>query len=193
MAIDSLKNNQLTVLRGPAGSAKSLLGLGYLFSLLEQHKIEQIYIFCNPVAARDAAKLGYYPGERDLKILDGQIGNFLVGKFGDRTKVDRFVQEGKLRLVPASDCRGLDISAGSAIYITEAQNTTISIMQLLIQRAGEIEKFVIEGDDKTQVDLSAYEGKNNGLTRVSEVFRGHSLYGEVSLKNIYRSEIARIA
>lgn len=58
MAIDSLRNNQLTVLRGPAGSAKSLLGLGYLFSLLEQHKIEQIYIFCNPVATKDSAKLG---------------------------------------------------------------------------------------------------------------------------------------
>lgn len=82
--------------------------------------MEQIYIFCNPVATKDAAKLGYYPGERDLKILDGQIGNFLTGKFGDRTEVDRLVQEGKLRLVPASDSRGLDIPAGSAIYITEA-------------------------------------------------------------------------
>lgn len=66
-------------------------------------------------------------------------------------------------------------------------------MQLLVQRAGEVEKFVIEGDDKTQVDLSTYEGRNNGLTRLSEVFRGHDLYGEVTLKNIYRSEIARIA
>lgn len=58
MALDSLKNNQLTVLRGPAGSGKSLLGLGYLFWMLEQHKIEQIYIFCNPVATKDSAKLG---------------------------------------------------------------------------------------------------------------------------------------
>lgn len=66
-------------------------------------------------------------------------------------------------------------------------------MKLLIQRANEVPKFVIEGDDLAQVDLNTYEGKNNGLARVSEVFRGHDLYGEVTLQNIHRSELARIA
>lgn len=57
-AIDSLVNNQLTVFRGGAGVGKSLLGITYLFSLLEQGKIDKIYMFCNPVATRDSAKLG---------------------------------------------------------------------------------------------------------------------------------------
>ena len=46
------------------------------------------------------------------------------------------------------------------------------MMKLMVQRIGEETKVVIEGDDKTQTDLVSYEGKNNGLTRLSQVFRG---------------------
>lgn len=62
MAIDSMRNNQLTVLRGPAGSAKSMSALTYLFSLLETYQIDKIFIFCNPVATKDSAKLGLIMG-----------------------------------------------------------------------------------------------------------------------------------
>jgi predicted ribonuclease YlaK len=31
------------------------------------------------------------------------------------------------------------------------------------------------------------------MRAASKVFRGHDIYGEVTLKNIYRSKIARIA
>ena len=41
MACDSLVRNKLTVLRGPAGTGKSYLGLGYLFALLDNGKIDK--------------------------------------------------------------------------------------------------------------------------------------------------------
>lgn len=193
LAIDSLYSNQLTVLRGPAGVGKSLIGLSYLFSLLERHKIDRIYVLCNPVATKDAAKLGFYPGDKDMKLLDSQIGNFLISKLGDYTAVERLINDGKLILVPASDCRGMDICNNSGFYITEAQNSTIDMMKLMVQRIGENTKCVIEGDNKAQVDLLSYEGTNNGLARLSEVFRGQSYYGEVTLQNCYRSKIAKQA
>jgi hypothetical protein len=31
------------------------------------------------------------------------------------------------------------------------------------------------------------------MKRASKVYRGHDIYGEVELRNIYRSEIGRIA
>lgn len=193
IAIDSLYNNQLTVLRGPAGTGKSLLGLSFLFSQLEKHIIDRIYIFCNPVATKDAAKLGFYPGDKDMKLLDSQIGNFLVGKLGDYTAVQRLVDDGKIVLIPAADCRGMDITDNSGVYITEAQNSTIDMMKLMVQRIGENTKCVIEGDDKAQVDLISYEGTNNGLSRLSETFKGQSYYGEVFLENCYRSKLAKQA
>lgn len=38
-----------------------------------------------------------------------------------------------------------------------------------------------------------YSGGRNGMRRMSQVFRGEDIYGEVELKNIYRSRIAEIA
>lgn len=55
---DSFSNNQITLVRGPAGSGKSILSLGYLASLIDNGQLDKIIIFCNTVATRDAAKLG---------------------------------------------------------------------------------------------------------------------------------------
>jgi phosphate starvation-inducible protein PhoH len=54
---------------GRAGSGKTFLSLAYLFSLLAKGKIDRIVIFCNPVVAKDAAKLGFYPGTVLEKLL----------------------------------------------------------------------------------------------------------------------------
>ena len=142
----------------------------------------------------NSAKLGYYPGTRDEKLLDSQIGNLLASKLGGRIMVERMIQEEKLLLLPMSDIRGYDTSGMNAgIYITEAQNMDVSLMKLALQRIGEDCVAIIDGDYNTQVDMSQYSGRNNGMRRMSEVFRGKDFYGEIELQNIYRSEIARIA
>ena len=193
-ALDSLSNNQITMLKGPAGSGKSLLSVGYMFSLLERNEIDKIIIFCNTVATRGSAKLGFYPGTRTEKLLDSQIGNFLVSKIGDRCGVERLIEDGQLILLPMSDIRGFDTSGmRAAIYITEAQNLDIELMKLALQRVGDDSICIIEGDNEQQVDLSLYAGVNNGMRRVSQVFKGQPFYGEIKLKNIHRSKIAKVA
>lgn len=194
LALDSLNNNQITVLRGPAGSGKSYLSFGYMFSLLEEHKIDKIIIFCNTVATKGSAKLGFYPGSRTEKLLDSQVGNLLESKLGDRIIVERLISEGSLVLLPMSDIRGYDTSGmNAAIYISEAQNLDIELMRLALQRIGEDSICILDGDFTHQVDMSIYAGSRNGLKRVSEVFRGQDFYGEVELKIIHRSKIAAVA
>ena len=70
MVADSFMNNTITMVRGLAGSGKSYLSLGYLLSLLDHGKIDRIIVFCNTVAAKNSAKLGYLPGTREEKLLD---------------------------------------------------------------------------------------------------------------------------
>ena len=191
---DSLTNNQITMVKGPAGSGKTYMSLGYLINQLENHKIDKIIVFCNTVATKDSAKLGYYPGSRDEKLLDSQIGNLLASKLGGKIAVEQMIQQEKLILLPLSDIRGYDTSGMNAgIYISEAQNMSVSLMKLALQRIGEDSICIIDGDAKTQVDSIEFAGNNNGMKRASEIFRGHSVYGEVELQNIHRSAIAAIA
>lgn len=191
---DSLINNKITMVKGPAGSGKTYLSLAYLFSLLEKGKIDKIIVFCNTVATKNSAKLGYYPGTRDEKLLDSQIGNLLISKFGGRMIVEQMIQEEKLLLLPLSDIRGYDTSGMSAgIYISEAQNMDVSLMKLTLQRIGEDSICIIDGDCKTQVDSAEFAGSSNGMKRASKIFRGEDIYGEVTLKIIHRSRIAQIA
>lgn len=194
MALDSLASNKITMLKGPAGSGKSLLSLAYLFSLLEHGKINKIIIFCNTVATKNSAHLGFYPGTKDEKLLDSQIGQVLISKLGSRFTVEKMIEDETLILIPFSDLRGYDTSGMRAgIYITEAQNLDITLMKLALQRVSEDSICILDGDNKTQVDDNNYSGINNGMRRVSEIFRGCPFYGEVELKNIYRSEIAKRA
>lgn len=194
LAMDSLATNQITMIRGAAGTGKSYLAFSYMFNLLEHGTIDKIIIFCNTVATKGAAKLGFYPGTKDEKLLDSQIGNFINSKLGDKMMVEKMIEDGVIVLLPLSDIRGYDTTGmNAAIYITEAQNMDIELMRLALQRIGEDSICILDGDSNAQVDLGAYAGNQNGMRRVSQVFRGKDFYGEVTLKNIKRSKIAALA
>lgn len=191
--LDSFYNNQITVVKGKAGSGKSHLAMNFLFSQLEKDKIDKIIIFVNDVPVRGANLHGFLPGDLKDKILEGQMGNFLMGKLGDKAQAEALISMGKLILLPISDIRGFETPPNSALYITEAQNTSIDMMKLCLQRIGENTTCIIDGDYNTQVDNKIFEGNSNGMRRVSEIFKGKHMYGEIELNTCYRSEIGKIA
>lgn len=192
-ALDSLQNNQITMIKGKPGSGKSLIALNYAIQQIERSKYSKLICFVNPVASRNSAKLGYYPGTRDEKILDSAVGSMLASKFGDKYQVESMIANNQLLLLPFSDIRGFDTTGMNAIcWIIESQNLDIDLMKLAIQRIGDDSKLIIDGDYNSQVDHSSYEGSNNGMRRVSQVFRGKEMYGEIELPIIYRSKIAAI-
>ena len=194
MVLNSLSNNQITMIKGSAGTGKSYLAIGYLMWLLEKHKIDKIIMFANPTPTANSAKIGFLPGTQLEKLIDSSCGNMLACKFGDKYMIEQLVSQNKLSILPMCDIRGFDTNGmNAAIYITESQNLDISLMKLALQRIGEDSICVIEGDCDAQVDLSQYAGNNNGMRRMSEVFRGQDFYGEVELQNIHRSRIAEIA
>ena len=192
--IDSLINNQMTMVRGKAGSGKSLLSLAYSLSMIESGKYDKLIIFANPVNSRNAARLGFYPGTRLEKVLDSFVGSMLSSKLGGAEGIYQLIERGKLEILPFSDIRGYDTSGMNAIvYIVEAQNLDVDLMKLAIQRISDDCKLIIDGDNNSQVDMVAYEGLSNGMRRVSEVFRGKDFYGEIELKNVHRSKLAEVA
>ena len=194
LLLDSFDNHQITMARGAAGTGKTYLALAYLFSLLEKGKIDRIVVFCNTIPTLHSARIGFLPGTRDEKLLESSTGNMLSSKLGDPYRVQQLINENKLVLLPMCDIRGYDTTNMNAgILISEAQNADIELLKLSLQRIGADCKCIVDGDYHAQVDDMNFAGANNGMRRMSEVFRGQDLYGEVCLQNIYRSRIAEIA
>lgn len=192
-AFDMIGKQPLSLLTGPAGSGKTLIMLAKQFEMLEKGEITKITVFVNPEKARGAKELGFYKGDRDTKLLQESIGGILASKLGEKEKVLELLEDGVLDIVPVSDIRGYEVADNSSLYITEAQNLTVDLMQLALQRAGDGVKVFVEGDPTTQLDSWMYEGDNNGMLKLIEVFSGREVFAGIQLDKIYRSEIASIA
>lgn len=193
LAIDSLLNNQFTILTGCGGTAKTLLSLAYIMQALQNSKIDKFIVCHNPCVSKGTSNLGYYPGSRTEKILSSSLGGILSSKFGDPIMIDTLINQGKMILIPMSDIRGYEITDRSCLFVTEGQNMDDQTMKLLLQRVKEGAKVIIEGDNLGQVDSRYFEGNKNGMRRAIEVFKGEEMFGCVELQNIYRSKIANIA
>lgn len=171
----------------------TLLALSAMMHQVDAYKLEKIVVTSNPVPARGCKEIGFLPGSANDKLLGGNLGNILTSKFGDRMQVEMLIQQNKLRLLDISACRGSEIKSGEALFLTEAQNTSIDIMKILLSRVSSGAKVVIDGDFKTQLDNSMFAGENNGLLRAIDVFKGSELFGTVNLPNVHRSKIAELA
>jgi predicted ribonuclease YlaK len=192
MAVDSILHNQLTSIRGRAGSGKSLIALNTAWYLVEKEGYKLV-IFVNPVPSLNAQELGFYKGDRLTKLMQSAVGTMLKSKFGDEVELLRQIQDGKLDILPFVDLRGYDSGEQKTIvWILESQNLTSELMKLGLQRISENTKVIVDGDYHQQIDKDIYIS-DNGMKRMSEVFRGTDLYGEVELQNVHRSRIADMA
>jgi PhoH-like ATPase len=192
MAIDSIQNNKVTSLRGKAGSGKSLITLHTAWHLVEKSGYKLV-MFVNPTPLRDSQELGFYKGDRLEKLMQSAVGTMLTSKFGSVDGVMEQIQENRLEILPFVDLRGYDSGElPTIVWILEAQNLTSDLMKLGLQRIAENTKVVVDGDYHAQVDKDAYSS-DNGMKRMSEVFRGTELYGEVELQQVHRSRVAELA
>lgn len=187
--MDSLCRNQATFCFGKAGSGKSLIALSYVFQELEKGRVDRIYMFVNPVAAKESARLGFLPGSLQDKLLNCQVGNLLTTKLGSITAVEDLLYREQLILVPMSNSRGIDVPDGSLVYMSEGQNMSIYLMKLFLQRIPDGVKAIIEGDVR-QVDDVAFENGLNGMARAVQVLQGKDYVGSIELQNCYRGRLA---
>lgn len=192
LAVDSIMNNMVTAISGPAGSGKSLLAMTSAFDLIRRGKYDRVVMLVNPARAKGAINTGYYPGTSEEKLLASFVGNMLCSKFGDMYAVERLIDADKLRLICMSDIRGMEICQDEILYIPECQNTTIELLKLCLSRVCDGAKVIIEGDYTTQVDSNVFSGKRNGMKRAVEVMKGSPLFGYVELQHVWRSQLGSL-
>ena len=149
LAKEQILNNTVTVLAGKAGSGKTLLACQVALDGLFRRHYEKI-IITRPTVSKE--EIGFLPGDLHQKMDPWvqpiyQNMYLLYGK----ERVDPFIKEGKIEIVPVAFMRGRTF-LDSCVIVDEAQNVTMSQMEMIATRIGLRSKMIVCGDDG-QVDL----------------------------------------
>lgn len=141
--------NPITVLRGMAGSGKTLLAAQVALDLLFSREVENIIITRPTVAKED---IGFLPGDIKEK-MDPWLAPIYSNLYMlyDRTAIDKLIAEGKLEILPFPFMRGRTF-VDAVVIVDEAQNIVHGAMELVLGRLGVNSKMIITGDS-SQIDL----------------------------------------
>lgn len=198
---------------GGAGSGKTILATAVaLEKVLEQREYRKI-VFVRPTvpAGND---IGYLPGNEEDKLRPWMgsfydaIDNLMTidkesygGKRSKRgeegSQIEQFIEDfrrrGVFEIKTFTYMRGRTIS-DAIVIVDEAQEITPHLAKLMLTRAGERSKFIFLGDPTdNQIDNVLVDSKSNGLVYVIERMNHHAVTGHVTLRQVERSLLARIA
>ena len=181
--VKSLKNNQITMSLGPAGTGKTYLAVAVALSMLLEKKVERIILSRPAVEAGE--RLGFLPGDLKDKI-DPYLRPLYDSLYDllDYDKIQRKIESGAIEIAPLAFMRGRTLKNSFAI-LDEAQNATRIQIKMFLTRIGENSKLVVNGDP-SQIDLP---NKNqSGLAESQNILKGIK---EIAVINFDHQDVVR--
>jgi phosphate starvation-inducible PhoH-like protein len=148
--VEAMRNNDLVLCVGPAGSGKTYLAVGMAVTMLRQALVKRIVLVRPAVEAGE--RLGFLPGDIVAKI--NPYLRPLIDSLHDMMEpeqVKRYMDNDIIEIAPLAFMRGRTLNH-SAIILDEGQNTTVAQMKMFLTRMGHGSKIIVTGD-VTQVDL----------------------------------------
>ena len=148
--IKALKENDIIMSLGPAGTGKSFLAVSVAVTMLLEKKIERVILSRPAVEAGE--KLGFLPGDMKEKVDPylRPLYDALYELFG-ADKIEKKIESGEIEIAPLAFMRGRTLKNCFAI-LDEAQNATETQIKMFLTRIGENSKLVVNGDP-SQIDL----------------------------------------
>ena len=164
--IKALKENDITMSLGPAGTGKSFLAVSVAITLLMEKKIDRVILSRPAVEAGE--KLGFLPGDMKEKVDPylRPLYDALYELFG-ADKIDKKIESGEIEIAPLAFMRGRTLKNCFAI-LDEAQNATETQIKMFLTRIGENSKLVVNGDP-SQVDL--INKRDSGLIKSRNILK----------------------
>ena len=148
--VQAMKENDVVLAIGPAGTGKTYLAVGMAVNMLRQGAVKRIVLVRPAVEAGE--KLGFLPGDIVAKInpylrplFDG------LNDMMEPDQVSRYMASDIIEVAPLAFMRGRTLNQ-SVIILDEGQNTTIPQMKMFLTRMGHGSKIIVTGDI-TQIDL----------------------------------------
>jgi phosphate starvation-inducible protein PhoH and related proteins len=162
----ALKENDIVMSLGPAGTGKSFLAVSVAVTLLMEKKIDRVILSRPAVEAGE--KLGFLPGDMKEKVDPylRPLYDALYELFGV-DKIDKKIETGEIEIAPLAFMRGRTLKNCFAI-LDEAQNATETQIKMFLTRIGENSKLVVNGDP-SQVDL--INKRDSGLIKSRNILK----------------------
>ncbi|MGD9688952.1 MAG: PhoH family protein [Phycisphaerales bacterium] len=148
--LDAIRDHDMVVAIGPAGTGKTYLAVAAAVHLLKVGRVRKVILVRPAVEAGE--KLGFLPGD-----LQAKVNPYLRPLFDalhdmmDFKTISRFVTSDVVEVVPLAYMRGRTLNR-AVIILDEAQNTTRTQMKMFLTRMGQGSKMIVTGD-ATQIDL----------------------------------------
>lgn len=189
--LNSIKDNQITICSGRAGSGKTYITSAQSIKFLKENKFKKIILIKSVVTLKNE-EIGYLKGSLEEKInpfIDSFIDNYdkIIGK----PNFEYLRSEGMIEVIPIAFARGRTLD-NSFIIIDEAQNIDVDNMKSLMTRIGEKSKMIILGDVK-QKDIK--NKKMSSLEIIIESFKDVEDFGTIKLysdDDVVRNPIIKI-
>lgn len=166
-------NNDVTVLKGKAGSGKTFLACQIALDMLFKRDVSKI-IITRPTVSKE--EIGFLPGDMKDK-LDPWLAPIYANLhlLYNKDKINKELDEGNIEVLPFAFMRGRT-AVDSVVIVDEAQNVTHSQMEMVIGRLGQNSKMIICGDT-SQIDLKSK--KESGfafLTTIASQVKGFEIF-----------------
>lgn len=165
--LESIKNNDVVIAIGPAGTGKTYLAVAAGIDALRKNRVKRIVLARPAVEAGE--NLGFLPGDLQEKVdpylrpLYDSLEDIMPADW-----VRRALDARTIEIAPLAYMRGRTL-ADAFVILDEAQNATTSQMKMFLTRLGLNSKVVITGD-KTQIDLP--HKNDSGLLEVERILSG---------------------
>ena len=142
--------NPITLLRGQAGSGKTLLACQIALDMFFTRKIEKIIITRPVVAAAD--DIGYLPGNIKDK-MDPWLAPIYANLYMlyNKESIDKLIEKQDIEILPFAFVRGRTF-VNAAVIVDECQNVNSNQTEMIIGRLGLESKMIFCGDT-SQIDL----------------------------------------
>jgi phosphate starvation-inducible PhoH-like protein len=177
-------SSKITVLRGQAGSGKSLVAAQVALDLLFRREIDKV-ILTRP-AVTSGEDIGFLPGSKDDKLAPYTAAIYdNMYRLYSREKIDKEISEGKIEVIPLAFMRGRNLS-NCCVVVDEGQNITHKQMELLLGRMCNGARMIICGD-LAQIDLK--DKKLSGFNFICTNFKEVPGFEVVTLKTNHRDPI----
>ncbi len=181
--IRALKESDIVISAGPAGTGKTFLAVAVALTMLLDKKIDRIILSRPAVEAGE--RLGFLPGDMREKV-DPYLRPLYDSLYDllDFEKIQKKIEVGDIEIAPLAFMRGRTLKNSFAI-LDEAQNATDTQIKMFLTRIGENSKIVINGDP-SQIDLP--NKTMSGLNR-SKKLLGH--LKEISVVDFDYTDVVR--